>query len=116
MIWLWPGSYLHNWCITSLSRISETASPFPRRRTTLNTAARAFQSVVNTGSSLKQRSMNFTKQALDIDARAESDRIGSLLVQAVRKALRRQGAIVGISGGVDSSVGFALCVLNFRSD
>src|SRR5258706_7147719 len=55
----------------------------------------------------------FTRHALDIDPEVESDRIGSLLVQTVRKTLRRNGVVVGTSGGIDSSVVLALCVRSF---
>jgi NAD+ synthase len=53
--------------------------------------------------------MTFTRRALELDVRSEADRIGSFLVEAVRKQLRRSGAVVGISGGIDSSVVLALC-------
>jgi NAD+ synthase len=52
--------------------------------------------------------MMFNRQVLDIDPREESDRIGSLLIQTIRNGMHRNGAVVGISGGVDSSVVFAL--------
>src|SRR5258708_14659120 len=55
----------------------------------------------------------FTRHALDIDPEVESDRIGSLLVQTVRKTLRRNGVVVGTSGGIDSSVVLALCGRSF---
>ena len=53
--------------------------------------------------------MIFHTNILKIDARAESERIEAFLVKAVRKDLRRRGAVVGVSGGVDSSVVLALC-------
>lgn len=43
------------------------------------------------------------------DAEAESERISSWISETVRKTLKRRGAVVGISGGVDSSVVAALC-------
>lgn len=58
----------------------------------------------------------FDRHALDLDARAESERIASLLAATVRKTLRRSGAVVGISGGVDSSVVLALCARAFGSE
>ena len=51
----------------------------------------------------------FSKAALVLDAEAETDRI----VKAIRAAARRfkrRGAIVALSGGIDSSVVGALCV------
>lgn len=55
----------------------------------------------------------FDRHVLDLDAQAESERISSLLATTVRKTLRRSGAVVGISGGVDSSVVLALSVRSF---
>jgi len=55
----------------------------------------------------------FTRQSLNIDPRAEAERIESLLVRSVRKTLRKNGAVVGISGGIDSSVVLALCARSF---
>ena len=56
--------------------------------------------------------MKFNKQVLDIDPAAETARIGEALRRNVR-SLRRYGAVVGISGGLDSSVVLALCVRAF---
>src|SRR4051812_3080912 len=53
---------------------------------------------------------------LDIDPHAESERIGSCLIRTVRKTLRKNGAVVGISGGIDSSVVPALCVRSLGPD
>jgi NAD+ synthase len=50
--------------------------------------------------------------ALSIDAAAEADRIAAWLRTAVR-SLRRRGVVLGISGGIDSSVCLALCVEAF---
>ncbi len=55
----------------------------------------------------------FDKNALDLDAAQEVDRIVDGLRQAVHHTLRRQGAVVGISGGIDSSVVLAVCVRAF---
>lgn len=57
--------------------------------------------------------MHFDKQALKIDPAAESERIVSRLRQLIRQEMRRYGAVVGISGGVDSSTVLALCVRAF---
>ncbi len=57
--------------------------------------------------------MSFHKQVLKIDAAAETERIVSVMKREVRQVMRRQGAVLGISGGVDSSVVLALCVRAF---
>lgn len=57
--------------------------------------------------------MNFHKHVLDIDPAAETDRLVGLLRKTVRQKLRRFGAVVGVSGGVDSSTVLALCVRAF---
>jgi NAD+ synthase len=54
-------------------------------------------------------------RVLDIDAAAEADRIVRWLRDNMR-GLHRGGAVLGISGGVDSSVCLALCVSAFGSD
>ena len=51
----------------------------------------------------------FNKDVLTLDAAAEVDRIASTLREQVLGQLRRRGAVVGISGGIDSSVVAALC-------
>ncbi len=55
----------------------------------------------------------FNKQVLELDAAAEVDRIVSMLQDQVHQVMRRQGAVVGISGGVDSSVVLGLCARAF---
>jgi NAD+ synthase len=57
--------------------------------------------------------MTFTRNILTIDPAAETERIVQSLQRKVQKVLRRYGGIVGISGGVDSAVVFALCVRAF---
>ena len=53
---------------------------------------------------------SFSPAALDLDARQEADRIaGSLREQVVRR-LRRKGLVVGLSGGIDSSVCAGLAI------
>ena len=58
----------------------------------------------------------FDRRALLIDAAAEAERIAAGLRDAVHRQLHRQGAVVGISGGVDSSVVLALAVKAFGAD
>ena len=53
--------------------------------------------------------MTFHRDILRIDARAIAEELESNLRRDVRQTLRRSGAVVGISGGLDSSVVLALC-------
>jgi len=57
--------------------------------------------------------MKLTRQSLQLDAPAEVERIVCALRQTVRHTLRRGGGVVGISGGIDSAVVFALAVRAF---
>jgi NAD+ synthase len=52
----------------------------------------------------------FSRDALDIDAAAETARIATTVREQIQKHLRRRGAVIGLSGGIDSSVCAALCV------
>ena len=54
--------------------------------------------------------MTFHKDVLRIDADSVTSDLVARIRQDVRQTLRRHGAVVGISGGVDSSVVLALCV------
>jgi len=63
--------------------------------------------------SVQTDNMSFTKHALDIDPRAESERLQRFLTLTVRNQMRRNGAVVGISGGVDSATVLALCTRGF---
>jgi len=56
--------------------------------------------------------MKFSRNSLDLDADQEIARLMRFLQQTVRQSLRR-GAVVGISGGIDSSVVLALSVRAF---
>ena len=51
--------------------------------------------------------MTFSASVLDIDAAAETERIVRWLRTEMR-GLHRSGAVLGISGGIDSSVCLAL--------
>jgi NAD+ synthase len=57
--------------------------------------------------------MEFTKHSIEIDPAAETERIVSFLQNSVRQVLHRSGGVVGISGGIDSSLVLALCVRAF---
>lgn len=55
----------------------------------------------------------FGRHSLELDVAAEVDRIVTQMQEGVHQTLRRQGAVLGISGGIDSSVVLALCVRAF---
>ncbi len=52
----------------------------------------------------------FSLAELEIDLAVETELIVDSIRQSVLKRLRRKGVVVGISGGIDSSVTAALCV------
>ena len=52
----------------------------------------------------------FSSADLELDAKAAVERITDAIRTQVHGTLRRRGAVVGLSGGVDSSVVAALCV------
>lgn len=55
----------------------------------------------------------FSASVLRLDAEREADRISRALRESVVGAMKRRGAVIGLSGGVDSSVAAALCVRAF---
>ncbi|MCY2954885.1 MAG: NAD(+) synthase [Planctomycetota bacterium] len=57
--------------------------------------------------------MPITTDVLNLDAASETDRIVARLREQVHATLRRKGTVVGLSGGIDSSVSAALCVRAF---
>ncbi len=57
--------------------------------------------------------MQFHRNILDIDPEVEAERIEQHLRVSVWNRFGRKGAVVGVSGGVDSSVVLALCVRAF---
>jgi NAD+ synthase len=63
-----------------------------------------------------KRSGAFGRDALKIDAEQEAARLVEGLRRSVHQQLRRQGAVVGISGGIDSSVVLALCARAFGAE
>lgn len=54
--------------------------------------------------------IRFSAAALDFDPAAETDRIAGMIRESLRKDLRRRGLVLGLSGGIDSSVCAALAV------
>lgn len=60
--------------------------------------------------------MHFSKDRLRIDASAETEKIVSQMRQNVAQKLKKRGAVVGVSGGVDSAVTLALCVRAFGAN
>ena len=57
--------------------------------------------------------MVFTKDSILIDAKAETDRLIKELKEKVAFKLKKRGAVIGVSGGIDSSVVLALCAKTF---
>lgn len=57
--------------------------------------------------------MAFQKDSILIDAKAEAERIIKELREIVAKKIHKRGAVVGVSGGIDSSVVLALCANAF---
>lgn len=55
----------------------------------------------------------FDKTALELNAAEETERIVASLRQNVHERLHRQGVVVGISGGIDSSTVLGLCARAF---
>ena len=53
---------------------------------------------------------------LKIDVQKETERIAASIRELVFKQLRRRGAVVGLSGGIDSSVVASLCVRALGKD
>jgi NAD+ synthase len=54
--------------------------------------------------------MALSKDSLKLDAEAEIERIAKGIRDMLSRQLKRRGAVVGLSGGIDSSVVGALCV------
>ncbi len=59
--------------------------------------------------------MDFHKDILKVDCKREVERICSFIQQQVR-AMKRDGAVVGLSGGIDSAVSAAICVKALGKD
>ncbi|MFZ5911601.1 MAG: NAD(+) synthase [Chloroflexota bacterium] len=70
----------------------------------------------NVNEPVKKKSPPFARTALDLDVKKEVEQIEAGLREAVFHQLHRQGAVVGISGGVDSSVVLTLCTRVFGAE
>jgi NAD+ synthase len=57
--------------------------------------------------------MAFSKDSILVQAQKEIDKITSKLKSDVIKILKKRGAVIGISGGIDSTVVLALCAKTF---
>ena len=60
--------------------------------------------------------MNFSQDSIKIDPALETEKIVSRLRSELIQKLHKKGAVIGISGGLDSSVVLALCVRALSSD
>lgn len=60
--------------------------------------------------------MSFDLDVLKIDAEAEANRLIESITYTIGKKMRRRGGVVGISGGIDSSVVFSLMVKSLGKD
>lgn len=61
-------------------------------------------------------SLAFSARVLEIDAEAVAQEIGEAIRKIVFHRLRRRGAVIGLSGGIDSSVTAALCARALGKD
>ena len=60
--------------------------------------------------------MGFNIDSLNLDPAAETEKIVGALRKNVHQIMRRRGGVIGVSGGVDSSVVLALAVRAFSSN
>jgi NAD+ synthase len=58
---------------------------------------------------MERPAVAFSAEALRLDAAAATDRIAASIREQVLRRLRKRGVVLGLSGGVDSSVTAALC-------
>jgi len=54
--------------------------------------------------------MSFSKDAIKINPQQETERLVAKIRDDISRTLKKRGAVIGISGGIDSSVVLALCV------
>ena len=62
-----------------------------------------------------QKVMNFNKDVLKIDCAREAERVANFIRQQTMR-LKRSGAVIGLSGGVDSALSAAACVRALGKD
>lgn len=60
--------------------------------------------------------MDFSKALITIDPAVESEQIVAKLRSDLSETIKKKGAVVGISGGIDSAVVLGLCVKAFGSN
>jgi NAD+ synthase len=60
--------------------------------------------------------MKFSKELIKIDPASETERIIKSLKEEVAFRMRKKGAVIGVSGGIDSSVVLGLCVKAFGAE
>ncbi|MGE5612015.1 MAG: NAD(+) synthase [Bacillota bacterium] len=63
-----------------------------------------------------ESSLRFSKDVLTIDPASVTQQITTTIRQQILQVLKRRGAVLGLSGGVDSSVTAALCVQALGKD
>jgi len=54
--------------------------------------------------------MEITKDLLKIDAAKVAEQLAGFIRDQVKGFFKRKGAVIGLSGGIDSAVAGALCV------
>ena len=59
--------------------------------------------------------MDFHKNTLHVDSKSEVQRICLFIQQQVR-AMKRDGVVIGLSGGIDSALSAAICVKALGKD
>src|SRR5262249_8877150 len=58
---------------------------------------------------MERPQLAFSADALRLDAAAATDEITAAIRAQVSRTLRKRGVVLGLSGGIDSSVAAALC-------
>jgi NAD+ synthase len=58
----------------------------------------------------------FSKDVLTINAYEETKRISSFIKETILKNMHKRGAVIGLSGGIDSALSAALCVKALGSE
>ena len=61
------------------------------------------------GNAHSNRATSALAKLLEIDPQAETEKICTTVRRQILQQLRRRGAVVALSGGIDSSVTAALC-------